>query len=492
MQNRADLVRKRNNWVGLVFALIITFNQLVNLVIGIDPKFIFSVLGIIYLLMLPVLYVANRPRFKGKIESFVTYYILIVIGGFMFSINRLDPHMINIMTMFFFVAVMGIYQSKRINFFTILITLSIVSYYFVTQGELIFHSTDYLDLYFYLVTFCFVAITNLLQARFNNTLQKTADEKADEAIKSREETLEILRQVNESINTMKVYQEELNSTTENANARSIEVVSAIEKMMTSFDLLNKRSLNLRNEMSETNNSIDDATQSITEMNSFAVSTKEATDESGKWIEYLENDLSDVNSNIDKTSHIMDELNSETQEIEKILTLIAEQANQTNLLALNAGIEAARAGEQGKGFSVVAQEVKKLSEQTKDSSESITGVLLRIREYVTSATKMVRGSQGAIAKNREGMNEVKAMFLNIEQYINDFSIRTQSLQNFMENVRGMVQETGASVDESADITENNTVNLKEMMALVTKQQEEIEGITKGFEVFKKQLIALERE
>ncbi|MDT8976596.1 methyl-accepting chemotaxis protein [Paenibacillus sp. chi10] len=491
MLNKTELVRKRNNWVGLVFALIITFNQVVNLIIGIPPSFVFSVLGIIYLLMLPVLYIANRPRFRGKIESYVTYYILAVIGGFMFYINKLDPHMINIMTIFFFVAVMGIYQSKRINFLTIFITLSIVSYYFVTQGEFIFHSTAYLDLYFYLITFCFVAITNLLQARFNNTLQKTADEKAQEAIKSREETVEVLRLINDSINTLKEYQTELNQTTGNANTRSIELVSSIENMLASFEMLNKQALNLRTEMNETTDNIDNATQSVVEMHTYVVSTKEATAESGKWIGYLENDLVEYNSNIESTSQIMDKLNSETEEIERILSVIGELANQTNLLALNAGIEAARAGEQGKGFSVVAQEVKKLAEQTKVSSESITGVLLRIREYVGSATDKVRSSQGAISKNRDGMREVKTIFLEIEQYINNFSDRTKVLQNFMENVRGMVQETGASVEESAEITEKNTENLKEILSLVTTQQAEIEGISEGFEVLEKQVSAIAR-
>src|SRR5207249_7812791 len=78
------------------------------------------------------------------------------------------------------------------------------------------------------------------------------------------------------------------------------------------------------------------------------------------------------------------LSQQTQQIGEITALVNDLADQSNLLALNAAIEAARAGEHGKGFSVVAQEVRRLAEQSKQATAQVRALLGEIRRATRAA------------------------------------------------------------------------------------------------------------
>ena len=87
----------------------------------------------------------------------------------------------------------------------------------------------------------------------------------------------------------------------------------------------------------------------------------------------------------------DALNARIKEVEAIIGTILDISDQTTLLALNASIEAARAGEAGKGYAVVADEIRKLSEETKASSEQITDIISKLSTDVGNASMSMQRS-----------------------------------------------------------------------------------------------------
>lgn len=478
MQDKAIMIR-RNNWVVVFFAAVVTAIQLLNLIVGIPFLLVATVLGILLCVLGPLAYLSNRPQWKEKMASFTKYFNLIIIGLSMFFILAMDPHLINIMTLYFYVAVMGIYQDKIINICTLVITLFIVSYYFFTQGEVIFHSTDTMDLIYLLLTFCMVSATSALHSLFNNKLHKEMVIQKAEAIESQEKLQEILNGINRSLTTVKGYQQELNQATDETNLRSTEIVALLDEMLGSFDMQMEKSNQVHQGMSSTNSRVEDITHSISDMHKNVESTNAATNESVQRIDLLETDLQSFNSDIQHTVLLMKELTEETETIEKISQSIGNISKQTNLLALNASIESARAGEQGKGFAVVAEEVRKLAESSKLSTELIAGLLISIRSKINKVSETISRSQQSIVNNTQSMVEVKGIFTTVDTNMKNIADQTKDLQTFILNVQSLMQEVSAGVEITRHSTETNKGSLEDSLTLVSNQQNDIQELSNGF-------------
>ncbi len=172
------------------------------------------------------------------------------------------------------------------------------------------------------------------------------------------------------------------------------------------------------------------------------------------------------------------LSEKLMEIGTISTLINEIANRTNLLALNASIEAARAGEEGKGFVVIAEEIRTLSERTAKSSQNIANIITGIQEEASMVTKnleeetnYVETGTNMVAQSTEIFEKIESIIKKIGDIILEINESAQKQRAITEGEVNSIQGVKSVIENTAKITEELT-NLSQSLAGTSTELVEI--------------------
>ncbi|MRJ02769.1 MAG: hypothetical protein GXO19_02765 [Epsilonproteobacteria bacterium] len=172
-----------------------------------------------------------------------------------------------------------------------------------------------------------------------------------------------------------------------------------------------------------------AVEKAKEIVSNSNETMKNSKEVNEALDEIVNQLNELILMIHESNQVIESLNKKAENVNDIIKLINDIADQTNLLALNAAIEAARAGEMGKGFTVVAEEVRKLAEKTQQSTEDVRKVLGLLQE------ESKRSLDNSI-KMESIANESAQILSNFRNSIDTFTnnaARTSKLANVIQNI-----------------------------------------------------------
>jgi len=147
------------------------------------------------------------------------------------------------------------------------------------------------------------------------------------------------------------------------------------------------------------------------------------------------------------------LSEKLMEIGTISTIISDIANRTNLLALNASIEAARAGEEGKGFVVIAEEIRSLSEKTAKSSKNIAEIITAIQEEATAVTKNLEEETNYVELGTNMVNQTTEIFEKIDSIIKDIGQIILEINESTMKQKEITDKQVSSAQRVKEVTEN---------------------------------------
>jgi len=172
------------------------------------------------------------------------------------------------------------------------------------------------------------------------------------------------------------------------------------------------------------------------------------------------------------------LSEKLMEIGTISTIISEIANRTNLLALNASIEAARAGEEGKGFVVIAEEIRGLSERTAKSSKNIAEIITAIQDEATVVTKHLEEETNYVETGTNMVAQTNTIF--------------EKINNVIKRIGDIINEINETAQKQKEITYsevNSIEGVKEVTNNILKITDELTSVSESLSGTSKELVDL---
>mgnify|MGYP002625113107 CR=1 FL=1 len=195
-------------------------------------------------------------------------------------------------------------------------------------------------------------------------------------------------------------------------------------------------------------------------------TSEAALQGSELMETAADKMRNIETSVMSSAEVVKKLGESSQQIGQIIDAIANIADQTNLLALNAAIEAARAGEHGRGFAVVADEVRKLAEQSREAAGTISTLIGHIQEDTETAVQSIRQGNADVGVGAAAVLETGVAFDGIDEQI--------------ERLRVNIAESIKRIDVVRDSSQMILVSMEEINKLSQSAEEESQNVSAAAE------------
>ena len=285
----------------------------------------------------------------------------------------------------------------------------------------------------------------------------------------------IISHVQHSSEQLAASSEELNASAEQSALASTQVAHSIVAVAQGAEKQSTASSEAVTIIEQMSAGVEQVAASTSHAADMAHKTSQSAKEGSTAINKVSNQMEYIKKSVDLVNSSVAKLSGRSLEVGEIVNVISGIAAQTNLLALNAAIEAARAGEAGRGFAVVADEVRKLAEQSQESTKKISSLIGLIRSDTEQAALAMNDGIKEVTAGNHVVDAAGQTFNSIVKLVDEFSNEISDISATMQELAAGSQQIVTSVHTIDNIAKHTASQSQTVSAATEEQSASMEEI-----------------
>ncbi|MFB4184248.1 methyl-accepting chemotaxis protein TlpB [Bacillus velezensis] len=308
----------------------------------------------------------------------------------------------------------------------------------------------------------------------------------------------LIQGIQDSVEHVASSSEELTASAEQTSKATEHITLAIEQFSNGTEDQSESIDKATAQVNEMKDGLSDLAEAAAVVTETSIESAEISGAGEQLVKKTAGQMGAIDQSVSKAEQVVQGLELKSQDITSILRVINGIADQTNLLALNAAIEAARAGEYGRGFSVVAEEVRKLAVQSADSAKEIEsliheivkeihtslGMLESVNHEVKSGLQLTDETEKSFRDISVKTNQIAGELQNMNATVEQLSAGSQEVSNASEDIAAVSRQSAAGIQDIAASAEEQLASMEEISSsavTLEKMAEELRELTKRFKI-----------
>ncbi|MEI4789795.1 methyl-accepting chemotaxis protein [Bacillus sp. FJAT-53060] len=282
--------------------------------------------------------------------------------------------------------------------------------------------------------------------------------------------------VQTSVENVASSSEELTASAGQTSKATEHITLAIEQFSSGNESQNDKVESSSVELEEMNRGLQHMNESAESITASSIKSTDIAGEGEQLVEKTASQMNVIDQSVKKAENVISALESKSKDIAQILGVINGIADQTNLLALNAAIEAARAGESGRGFSVVAEEVRKLAVQSANSAKEIENLIKEIVQDIDVSQEVFTAVNREVQSGLSFTEQTRVSFHNIFEMTKEISDQLQTMNQTVVQLSKGSAHVSEAVREIAEVSRESSANIQDIAASAEEQLASMEEIS----------------